>query len=170
MRETIPIFKSTLSFYKEYILIFLKEKVNVCCLRDSLIVSLFCVCDSYAQHLFYVEIAPLCQIWSCYYKRISLLLRHQTIEECVYRLSYNFHHNFELKIESKEARIKRTPRDLTRVSYGEISVHSYFLLCSSTFCTYHLLFFQNLLLFSSYFSDFCTFYVNASHSLSSNLE
>ena len=41
MRETIPIFKSTLSFYKEYILIFLKEKVNVCCLRDSLIVSLF---------------------------------------------------------------------------------------------------------------------------------
>ena len=101
-------------------------------------VSLFCVCDSYAQHLFYVEIAPLCQIWSYYYKRISLLLRHQTIEECVYRLSYNFHHNFELKIESKEARIKRTPRDLTRVSYGEISVHSYFLLCSSTFCTYHV--------------------------------
>ena len=111
--------------------------MNIRCLRDSLIVSLFCVCDSYAQHLFYVEIAPLCQIWSYYYKRISLLLRHQTIEECVYRLSYNFHHNFELKIESKEARIKRTPRDLTRVSYGEISVHSYFLLCSSTFCTHH---------------------------------
>ena len=123
----------------------------------------FCVCDSYAQHLFYVEIAPLCQIWSYYYKRISLLLRHQTIEECVYRLSYNFHHNFELKIESKEARIKRTPRDLTRVSYGEISVHSYFLLCSSTFCTYHVLFFQKLLLFSSYFFCFLCILYKTSH-------
>ena len=127
-------------------------------------VSLFCVCNSYAQHLFYVEIAPLCQIWSYYYKRISLLLRHQTIEECVYRLSYNFHHNFELKIESKEARIKRTPRDLTRVSYGEISVHNYFLLCSSTFCTYHVLFLQNHLLKDLDFSFLCILY-NLSMSL-----
>ena len=54
--------------------------------------------------------------------RISLLLRHQTIVSA-YRLSYNFHHNFKLKIESKEARIKRMPRGLTRVSYGGISVH-----------------------------------------------
>ena len=132
-------------------------------------VSLFCVCNSYAQHLFYVEIAPLCQIWSYYYKRISLLLRHQTIEECVYRLSYNFHHNFELKIESKEARIKRTPRDLTRVSYGEISVHSISCYVPPHFA--HIIsYISKTFFFSVYtFSVFCTFYSKTSPFLSSNL-